>query len=74
LFNFPYVPVVRKAIFMRGKILGIGDQGVGGIGISTAKLVLMTLCAGVSSSPLPHLILNGLTFELGTSKSVSSSQ
>lgn len=30
------------------EILGIGDQGVGSIGISTAKLALMTLCAGVS--------------------------
>jgi len=29
------------------QILGIGDQGVGGIGISIAKLVLMTLCGGV---------------------------
>jgi malate dehydrogenase (oxaloacetate-decarboxylating) len=29
------------------EILGIGDQGVGGIGISTAKLVLMTLCGGL---------------------------
>lgn len=29
------------------EILGIGDQGVGGIGISSAKLVLMTLCAGL---------------------------
>lgn len=29
------------------EILGIGDQGVGGIGISVAKLVLMTLCAGL---------------------------
>lgn len=57
------------------KILGIGDQGVGGIGISTAKLVLMTLCAGVSTfGPPPQLILNGLTPELGPSKSVSSSQ
>lgn len=28
-------------------ILGIGDQGVGGIGISQSKLVLMTVCAGV---------------------------
>jgi malate dehydrogenase (oxaloacetate-decarboxylating) len=28
-------------------ILGIGDQGVGGIGISTAKLILMTLCGGL---------------------------
>lgn len=29
------------------EILGIGDQGVGGVLISTAKLVLMTLCGGV---------------------------
>ncbi|KAK9354296.1 malate dehydrogenase [Lipomyces doorenjongii] len=28
------------------EILGIGDQGVGAIGISSAKTVLMTLCAG----------------------------
>lgn len=29
------------------EILGIGDQGVGGILISVAKLVITTLCAGV---------------------------
>ncbi|KAK9385466.1 malate dehydrogenase [Lipomyces mesembrius] len=32
------------------EILGIGDQGVGAIGISSAKAVLMTLCAGVHPS------------------------
>lgn len=29
------------------KILGIGDQGVGSVLISVAKLVLTTLCAGI---------------------------
>ncbi|KAF2221249.1 hypothetical protein BDZ85DRAFT_265084 [Elsinoe ampelina] len=35
------------------QILGIGDQGVGGILISIAKLVLYTLCAGIH----PHRTL-----------------
>ncbi|KAG0130640.1 hypothetical protein HOY82DRAFT_579163 [Tuber indicum] len=34
------------------EILGIGDQGVGGIGISIAKLVLMTLCGGLRTIPV----------------------
>ncbi|KFY25177.1 hypothetical protein V493_04781 [Pseudogymnoascus sp. VKM F-4281 (FW-2241)] len=32
------------------EILGIGDQGAGGILISTAKLVLTTLCAGIQAN------------------------
>jgi malate dehydrogenase (oxaloacetate-decarboxylating) len=35
------------------QILGIGDQGVGGILISTAKLAIYTLCAGIH----PHRTL-----------------
>ncbi|PSK60547.1 NAD-dependent malic enzyme, mitochondrial [Elsinoe australis] len=35
------------------QILGIGDQGVGGILISVAKLILYTLCAGIH----PHRTL-----------------
>lgn len=35
------------------KILGLGDQGVGGVLISIAKLVIYTLCAGVH----PHRTL-----------------
>ncbi|ODQ64677.1 malic-domain-containing protein [Nadsonia fulvescens var. elongata DSM 6958] len=39
-------------------ILGIGDQGVGGIGISIAKLVLMTLCAGVHPNRVIPVVLD----------------
>lgn len=40
------------------KILGIGDQGVGGILISIAKLVLTTLCAGVHPSRTLPVVLD----------------
>jgi malate dehydrogenase (oxaloacetate-decarboxylating) len=45
------------------EILGIGDQGVGGVGISTAKLVLMTVCAGVC---MYNLCFGGGFFRLQT--------
>lgn len=35
------------ALTRKWQILGIGDQGVGGILISVAKLVLTTVCAGI---------------------------
>lgn len=31
-----------------GAVLGIGDQGIGGINISIAKLMVYTLCAGIN--------------------------
>jgi malate dehydrogenase (oxaloacetate-decarboxylating) len=34
-------------------VLGIGDQGIGGINISCAKLMVYTLCGGIS----PHRVL-----------------
>jgi malate dehydrogenase (oxaloacetate-decarboxylating) len=40
------------------KILGIGDQGVGGILISVAKLVLATLCAGIHPSRTLPVVLD----------------
>ncbi|KAG6812425.1 hypothetical protein H0H92_002891 [Tricholoma furcatifolium] len=39
-------------------ILGIGDQGVGGIGISTAKSVMYTLIGGVDPSRLLSVTLD----------------
>lgn len=40
------------------EILGIGDQGVGGILISVAKLVLMTLCAGIHPNRTLPVVLD----------------
>ncbi|KND91138.1 NAD-dependent malic enzyme, mitochondrial [Tolypocladium ophioglossoides CBS 100239] len=40
------------------EILGIGDQGVGGILISVAKLVLATLCAGVHPNRCLPVVLD----------------
>ena len=37
---------------------GIGDQGVGGILISVAKLVLMTLCAGIHPNRTLPVVLD----------------
>lgn len=38
--------------------MGIGDQGVGGILISVAKLVLTTLCAGIHPNRTLPVILD----------------
>lgn len=43
------------------QILGIGDQGVGGILISVAKLVLTTLCAGIHPSRTLPVVLDSGT-------------
>ena len=40
------------------EILGIGDQGVGGVLISVAKLVLTTLCAGIHPSRTLPVVLD----------------
>ncbi|KAF2662072.1 hypothetical protein K491DRAFT_586292 [Lophiostoma macrostomum CBS 122681] len=43
------------------QILGIGDQGVGGILISIAKLVIYTLCAGIHPSRTLPVVLDAGT-------------
>ena len=40
------------------EILGIGDQGVGGILISVAKLVITTLCAGIHPARTLPVVLD----------------
>lgn len=40
------------------EILGIGDQGAGGILISVAKLVLTTLCAGIHPNRTLPVVLD----------------
>jgi malate dehydrogenase (oxaloacetate-decarboxylating) len=40
------------------QILGIGDQGVGGILISVAKLMLYTLCAGINPARTLPVVLD----------------
>lgn len=43
------------------RVLGIGDQGVGGMNISIAKLMVYTLCAGVN----PHRVVP-IQLDVGT--------
>lgn len=38
--------------------MGVGDQGTGGIGISLAKLALMTLCAGIHPDRTVPIVLD----------------
>lgn len=44
-----------------GAVLGIGDQGIGGINISIAKLMVYTLCGGID----PHRVLP-IQLDVGT--------
>lgn len=55
-------PEVDLTVVTDGEaVLGIGDQGIGGINISNAKLMVYTLCGGIS----PHRVLP-IQLDVGT--------
>lgn len=62
----PFRPDVRRGCFTANsrwqsdgeEILGIGDQGVGGILISVAKLLLTTVCAGIHPNRVLPVVLD----------------
>lgn len=55
-------PEVDLAVVTDGEaILGIGDQGIGGVNISSAKLMVYTLCGGIN----PHRVLP-IQLDVGT--------
>lgn len=49
---------VANSIVDGEEILGIGDQGAGGILISSAKLTLTTLCAGIHPNRTLPVVLD----------------
>lgn len=55
-------PEVDLAVVTDGEaVLGIGDQGIGGINISIAKLMVYTLCGGIN----PHRVIP-IQLDVGT--------
>ncbi len=58
-------PEVDLTVVTDGEaVLGIGDQGIGGINISNAKLMVYTLCGGIN----PHRVLP-IQLDVGTNNS-----
>jgi len=56
--NYPEDDVEAIVVTDSEAILGIGDQGVGGIGIAVGKLAIYTICAGIHPGKTLPMVLD----------------